>query len=83
MVAGNELEGPFSELTIHPPFFTMFGCHVQSGVSLHSTTLLQRVVYITHRVQNMYLTFVPTDGQYNLFPSNALFCSVIYGVIHN
>ena len=54
MVARNELEGPFSELTIHPLFYTLFGCRVESSGSLHSTTLLQRVVYITHSVRNMY-----------------------------
>ena len=52
--AGNEPEGPFSKLTIHPLFFILFGCRVESGVSLHRTTLLQRVVYITHSVRNMY-----------------------------
>ena len=54
MVARNEPEGPFSKLTIHSLFFTLFGCRVESGVSPHSTTLLQRVVYITHCVRNMY-----------------------------
>ena len=54
MVAGNEPWGPFSKPTIHPLFFTLFGCRLESCVSLHSTALLQRVVYIIHSVQNMY-----------------------------
>ena len=54
MVAGNEPEGPFSKLNTPPLFFTQLGCRVESRVSLHSTTLMQRVVYITHRVRSMY-----------------------------